>query len=128
MALFCSPEHPLAGSGPLDDTQLRQIDWIVREPGSGTRQAFERAMAGVLPNLNIRLQLQHTEGIKRAVEAGLGVGCLSRITLEDAFKRGSLVPLLAPGRDWTRQFYFILHRQKHLSRSISSWIEHCQQA
>ena len=127
LALFCAPGHPLAKEDRLSDEQLSGIEWIVREPGSGTRQAFERAMAGILPQLNIRLELQHTEGIKRAVEAGLGVGCLSSITLEDAFKRGSLVPLAAPQRNWTRQFYFILHRQKYLSRSISSWIEYCRQ-
>ena len=100
----------------------------MREKGSGTRQAFDRAMSGILSNLQLRLELQHTEGIKRAVEAGLGIGCLSRITLEDAFKRGSLVPLKAPHRNWTRKFYFILHRQKFLSSGVRSWIEHCQNA
>ena len=42
-------------------------------------------MHGLLPELHVLLELQHTEAIKRAVEAGLGLGCLSRITLEDAF-------------------------------------------
>ena len=37
---------------------------------------------------------------ERAVEAGLGVGCLSHISLQDAFKRGSLVPLNVPHRDF----------------------------
>jgi DNA-binding transcriptional LysR family regulator len=83
-------------------------------------------MSGILSNLNLRLELQHTEGIKRAVEAGLGIGCLSRLTLEEAFKRGSLVPLQCSHRDLTRKFYFILHRQKFLSHGIKSWIEHCQ--
>jgi len=101
-------------------------DWIIREKGSGTRQAFDRAMTGILSNLKLRLELQHTEGIKRAVEAGLGIGCLSKITLEEAFKRGSLVPLACPHRNWTRQFYFILRRQKFLSLGVRSWIEHCK--
>jgi len=61
-------------------------------------------MTGILSNLDLRLELQHTEGIKRSVEAGLGIGCLSKITLVDAFKRGSLVPLNAPARNWTRKF------------------------
>lgn len=127
LCLFCAPDHPLAQLENLSDKQLKAIDWIVRERGSGTRQAFDRAMTGILPELHIKLELQHTEGIKRAVEAGLGVGCLSRLTLQEAFRRGSLVPLAAPQRNWTRQFYFILHRDKYRSRGIEDWITLCQQ-
>ena len=126
LCLFCAPEHPLAGRKALDDDQLRSVDWIVRERGSGTRQAFDRAMSGILPELKIKLELQHTEGIKRAVEAGLGLGCLSALTLQEAFRRGSLVPLLAPHRDWTRQFYFILHKDKYRSRGIRDWMAMCR--
>lgn len=126
LALFCGPDHPLANNPVLTDADLLAAQWIVREQGSGTRQAFDRAMSGILPNLNLKLELQHTEGIKRAVEAGLGIGCLSKITLEDAFKRGTLVPLIASHRNWTRKFYFILHRQKYLSHGVRSWMEHCQ--
>jgi len=126
LALFCAPDHPLAFRDSLLDEDLLAADWIIREHGSGTRQAFDRAMTGILSNLKLRLELQHTEGIKRAVEAGLGIGCLSKITLEEAFKRGSLVPLACPHRNWTRQFYFILRRQKFLSHGVRSWMEHCK--
>jgi len=126
LALFCAPTHPLASLAELQDEDLLSADWIIREKGSGTRQAFDRAMTGILSNLKLRLELQHTEGIKRAVEAGLGIGCLSKITLEEAFKRGSLVPLTCPHRDWTRKFYFILHRQKFFSFGVRSWMEHCK--
>lgn len=126
LALFCAPDHPLASRDEIQDEDLLSADWIIREKGSGTRQAFDRAMTGILSNLKLRLELQHTEGIKRAVEAGLGIGCLSKITLEEAFKRGSLVPLACPHRNWTRKFYFILHRQKFLSHGVRSWMEHCK--
>jgi len=128
LCVFCAPGHPLAGRRRLRDSDLKTIDWIVRERGSGTRQAFDRAMAGILPELHIKLELQHTEGIKRAVEAGLGVGCLSALTLQDAFSRGSLVPLPVPHRNWTRQFYFIVHRDKFRSRGIQDWMALCRQS
>ena len=128
LAVFCAPNHPLAKHSTLSEQDLLAAHWIVREKGSGTRQAFDRAMTGILSNLQLRLELQHTEGIKRAVEAGLGIGCLSRITLEDAFRRGTLVPLNVPQRNWTRKFYFILHKQKFLGTGVQSWISHCQNA
>ncbi|MBZ2189972.1 LysR family transcriptional regulator [Alcanivorax sp. JB21] len=138
LMVFCSPEHPLANRAALSavglsdavlsDADLEAATWILREPGSGTRQTFDRAMHGLLPGLNVLLELQHTEAIKRAVEAGLGIGCLSRVTLAEAFRRGSLVPLPVPHRDFSRRFYFVLHRQKYRSRSITRWLELCTAA
>tara|TARA_R110002167_G_scaffold202384_3_gene406097 strand:+ start:91 stop:981 length:891 start_codon:yes stop_codon:yes gene_type:complete len=126
LVLFCAPQHPFAALGTLADKDLLRAQWIVREAGSGTRQAFDRAMHGLLPELNLRLELQHTEAIKRAVEANLGVGCLSAITLQEAFARGTLVELRAPARDWARKFYFILHKQKYRSAGIKSWLALCR--
>jgi DNA-binding transcriptional LysR family regulator len=125
LQLFAAPEHPLAGR-PLEDADLLGLPWIVREPGSGTRQTFDRAMHGLLPGLQISLELQHTEAIKRAVEAGLGVGCLSQISLSEAFARGSLVPLQAPGRDFSRELFIINHRRKYHGAAVEQWLALCR--
>ena len=126
LVVFCAPDHPLAGRPTLDDHALRAATWLVRETGSGTRQAFDRAMHGLLPHLHLLPELQHTEAIKRAVEAGLGIGCLSKVTLADEFLRGSLVPLPVPHRDFSRHFYFILHKQKFRSAGVDAWLELCR--
>lgn len=126
LVVFCAPDHPLAGKQSLSDEDLLAAQWILRETGSGTRQAFDRAMHGLLPNQTISLELQHTEAIKRAVQAGLGISCLSHIALEEAFARGALVPLAVPHRDLHRGFYFILHKDKYRSAGIQRWLELCQ--
>lgn len=126
LCIFCSPQHPLANRQTLTDADILQYPWVLRESGSGTRQAFDRAMHGILPQINITLELQHTEAIKRAVSADLGLGCLSRITVEDAFKRGDLIELAMPQRDFKRTLYFILHKKKHKSAGIQRWLEYCE--
>lgn|SRR5690606_7203691 len=126
LVVFCAPQHPLAKRAALTDSDLKAATWIVRESGSGTRQAFEKAMSGLLPELNIMLELQHTEAIKRAVEAGLGLGCISRVALQDAFRRGSLCPLAVPQRDFRRHFYFVLHRHKYRSAGMQRWLSLCR--
>ena len=126
LVVFCAPDHPLAKRARLKDEDLRAATWILRETGSGTRQTFERALAGLVPELNIRLELQHTEAIKRAVEAGLGISCLSRVSLADAFSRGALVELPVTHRSFDREFYFALHRQKYISTSVRHWLELCK--
>jgi len=127
LVVFCAPDHPFARKRALSDRDLRGAAWIVRGHGSGTRQAFDRAMRGLLPELRIALTLQHTEAIKRAVAARLGVGCVSRIALDDAIGRGSLKACRVPHRDFRRQFFFLLHRRKFRSPGIARWIELCRE-
>jgi DNA-binding transcriptional LysR family regulator len=122
LCVFSAPDHVFAKKRALRDQDLRQVDWIVREPGSGTRQAFEHAMHGLLPELRILLELQHTEAIKSAVKAGLGVGCVSRVALEDEFAAKTLVPCRVPERDFRRYFYFVLHRKKYRSPAVRKWL------
>ena len=86
LEVFAAPDHPLAKKRRLTPTDFARADWIVREPGSGTRETFDLAVAGVLPSVNIKLELSHTEAIKRAVESGLGIGCISRLALREAFR------------------------------------------
>ncbi|UTA49667.1 LysR family transcriptional regulator [Simiduia sp. 21SJ11W-1] len=128
LVCFCAPHHPLATQGQLSDAALLGARWILRESGSGTRQTFDRGMHGLLPQLDVLLELQHTEAIKRAVEAGLGISCLSRISLADAFERGSLVPLATPHRDFSRDLYIALHKQKYQGRGLRRWLAICEEA
>lgn len=127
LVVFSSPEHPLARKRTLSDADLLGVAWIVREHGSGTRQSFDRAMAGLLPELRIALELRHIAVIKRAVEAGLGVGCVSRIALAEELARGTLKAYRVPQRDFRRKFYFALHRQKHRSAALERWLALCTQ-
>jgi len=126
MVVFCAPGHPFARRRALEDADLREASWIVRERGSGTRQAFDRAMRGLLPQLRIALTLEQTEAIKSAVEQGLGVSCLSRIALEPAFKGGRLCPCRVPHRDFRRQFFFLLHKDKRRGDALTRWLDLCR--
>ena len=126
LVVFCSPDHPLSSKQALTDEDLRAGHWIVLESGSGTRQTFGRALHGLVAELDLALEPEHTEAIKRAVETGLGISCLSRVCLQEAFKRGSLVELSVPHRDFNREFYFVLHRQKYRSPGIERWLELCR--
>ena len=126
LVVFCSADHPYATLDSLSNEDLLKAKWICRESGSGTRQNFERTMSDLLPDLTILLELQHTEAIKQAVSANLGIGCLSRITLQDDFERGTLVPLKTPHRDFHRRFYFILHQHKYRTAGIDHLMMLCR--
>jgi len=126
LVVFCAPQHPLACQGQASLAELTREAWILREQGSGTRLTFDQAMRHHPGSLNIRLELEHTEAIKRAVESGLGIGCISRLALRDAFRRGSLVAVETPELDLRRQFWFIWHKQKYQTAAMREFIELCR--
>ncbi|GAB7128374.1 LysR family transcriptional regulator [Silvimonas sp. JCM 19000] len=126
LVVFAAPGHPLARQDSVSMADLVAAPWILREAGSGTRQTFDYAMRHVASGLDIRLELEHTEAIKRAVESGLGIGCISRLALKEAFRRGSLVPLDVPGLDLQRMFHFVLHKQKFRTAGVEAFIALCR--
>ena len=126
LAVFCSPAHPLAGK-KAGLKRLLAEPWILRESGSGTRQTFNFAFRHHLSELQVRLELEHTEAIKRAVESGLGLGCISRLALRDAFRRGSLVEVMAPALDLRRTFNLVWHRDKFHGAGLRAFLDLCRE-
>ena len=127
LVVFAAPDHPLAQQAEVSVDDLVGVPWILREPGSGTRQTFDYAMHHVRSRLDVRLELEHTEAIKRAVESGLGISCISRLALKDAFRRGSLVPLnVVPALDLQRMFNFVLHKQKFRTAGVEAFVTLCR--
>ena len=126
LVVFCAADHPLAQKRTLTNRDIKEAPWILREPDSGARYTFDRALAGLLPDINIYLELKHNEAIKNAVESGLGIGCLSRIVLEKNFANGDLVPLELPRRDMRRTFYFALPRQRYAQSAVDAWMDNCR--
>jgi len=74
-------DHPLAQRDPLTVEDLRPYDFIVREPGAGTRAAMEKFFEDTHVEPRMQIQLQSNETIKQAVMAGLGLGFLSMHTI-----------------------------------------------
>lgn len=121
---FCSPEHPLAHKKTLSMSDFINASWILREIGSGTRQTFDRAMAGHLSELNITLELEQTEAIKRAVAGQLGIGCISEIALAEDFDRGHFIELPSPMLTLSRTLYVAMHKHKFKTASLQRWLSY----
>jgi DNA-binding transcriptional LysR family regulator len=126
LVIFAAPGHPLAQRGQLDEADLAAADWILREPGSGTREVFDNAVLGRIPRIRLLLEFSHTEAIKQAVASGIGIGCASRRSLEDAFRTGSVVPLATPFLNLRRDLFVLIHRQKFRTQGLERFLLHCQ--
>lgn len=126
LVVFAAPGHRLATAGQATWSELAQEPWILREPGSGTRATFDQAVAGLAGTTRVRLELEHTEAIKRSVESGLGLGCISRLALREAFRRGSLVPIECAELKLARHFSFVWHRQKYRTAGMEAFLDLCR--
>ena len=99
MVVVVGTTHPLA-QRPVSRQALREADWIVREPGSGTREVIEQRLVPVLGELRFALELGNAEAIKRTVMSGFGISCLSLHVVAEELERGQLVALRAGMPPW----------------------------
>ena len=81
---------PLAGVESVAAARLETVPFIVREPGSGTREVIEAALAERGVAVRPSMVLGSTEAIKNAVALGLGVAIVSRLTIALECETGRL--------------------------------------
>jgi DNA-binding transcriptional LysR family regulator len=96
------------------DTLLEK-KWILREKGSGTRDIFLRKIKKHIPNLNIFLELAHTESIKSALSFDDTISCLSKISVAREIENKELFEVKLKGFEFCREFYLVTHKDKHKS-------------
>lgn len=110
IVMIVAADHPFASASGLPDVDhLRHEPLLVREPGSGTRRVVEEALreAGLGPReTRIVMELDSTEAIKSAVEAGLGIGFVSRWALRTA-ESPSIRVIRVQGLEIKRELRFI---------------------
>lgn len=126
LVIFAASTHPLASRETITADDLANTYWILREHGSGTREVFDNAVAGKLPTLKVRLELGHTEAIRRAVEAGIGIGCASRLTLQESLSQARIKVLATPFLDLRRSLFILRHRSKYQTRGMNQFLATCE--
>ncbi|QGZ40074.1 DNA-binding transcriptional LysR family regulator [Pseudoduganella flava] len=118
MAVVVAPGHPWARKRAMKAADLASGEWVVREPGSGTRSAFEAMLAqlGVAPaGLTVALTLPSNEAVRAAVMTGRYAAGLSELVAAPYVAAG----LLARARLQLppRPFYLLRHRERHRSKA-----------
>jgi len=115
LVVVASPEHKLVGVGSVSLQRLAEEVFVMREPGSGTRQATERFFAGRGVAIRDGMQMTRNEAIKQAVRAGLGLSVVSLHTVELELETKRLVILEVEGFPLERQWHLVYRRGRRLS-------------
>ena len=124
IVVIAAAGHPLARRR-VGVRQLNHATWVLREPGSGTREASDRWLIPHLAEMEVELELGSNEAVKRVVAAGLGLGCLSRLAVNDAIAEGWLVELATTLPPMRRTLSIVLHRARKLGTAAEGFLRHC---
>jgi DNA-binding transcriptional LysR family regulator len=115
LVLIAAPSHPIVARGTVRLRDLAGLPFIVPETGSRTRQLLERRFREAGVPIAIAMQLPGTEGVKRAVEAQLGVGMVSGFAVEAECRTGVLQRVPIEGWRLTRSMNLVYRSQKYFS-------------
>ncbi len=123
LVLLVRPDHPLAGRDRISMEEMGQQTVIAHNDPSPMRdrvlQMYEQRHAP----LNIKLALPSLDGIKRAVEMGLGVALLPRRCALAEIARGDLVEVQVPDLRSPRQVRLVHRRDTALSHAARAFLE-----
>lgn len=122
LALIVPPGHAWARRARLDLSALARERLLMREEGSATRQVTERALEQADIKIGRVLVLDHTEAIKQAVMAGLGVALVSIYAVRGELETGRLVRVRLRGLDIQRHFHVIHNEARTLTVRAQAFI------
>ncbi len=102
-------DRKFAAAGSYTFPELLEHRWILRERGSGTREAFYHQLGGMGQRLNVFMELDHTESIKHVLRNRGTLSCLSQHCVIHELARGALYPVQIEGYRFTRNLYRVMH-------------------
>ncbi|MEJ5358503.1 MAG: selenium metabolism-associated LysR family transcriptional regulator [Desulfobacterales bacterium] len=115
LQLVVPRNHPWASRREVPFSLLQQEPFILREEGSGTRQAIEEALRRAgrgIGDLRVVAEMGSTEAVRQAIREGVGVSILSELAVREDLAAGRLAALRVAGLALRRHFHLIHHRQR----------------
>ncbi len=124
LTVIASPS--LVRSGSMTLARFTAFPFVAREEGSGTRRETERILAGhgLRPeSLRQTAVFGSTDAVKEAVKAGLGLAIVSKLSIAQELRCGTLRAVRLQGVRMTRSFSIALHRKRVLPRLYQLFLE-----
>ena len=121
LVVIANINHLLTRLDHVPFARLREERLVVREAGSGTRAATERHFAEHKVDYLLGCELNSNEAIKQAVQAGLGLGVVSRHTIELELETRRLAVLPVESFPIVRHWFIVHRREKRMSAASQAF-------
>ncbi len=121
LVVIAAPGHPLARIHKIQPKQLSSETFLLREQGSGTRGVVERFFANHKLPLPAHMEMDTNEAIKQSVQAGIGIGIISRHSIELELETKRLVVLDVDHFPIVRHWYIVHRKDKRPSSAAQEF-------
>jgi DNA-binding transcriptional LysR family regulator len=121
LVVIAAPTHPLARARKIQPRQLASETFLLREQGSGTRGVVERFFASHHLALPAHMEMDTNEAIKQSVQAGIGIGIISRHGIEMELETKRLVVLDVEHFPIMRDWHIVQRKEKRHSAAAQEF-------
>ena len=125
--LICANEHPFYGRSWVSADELNGQDFILREPGSGTRAQLEEQLAEKNIAFRVKWSCSSAEAIINAVAGNHGISVISGRLVQDKYRGGALWMCSIDGLRLSRRFSLVYHKNKFHSEALDTFIALCKE-
>ena len=122
LVVIVPPGHAWAKRRDIRPAELAGQPLLVREEGSATRRVTERALQQAGVRYRVAMELDHTEAIKQAVLAGLGVAFVSTYAVRGEIATGRLRAVRLRGLRVRRHFHVLHHEARRVTASARAFM------
>jgi DNA-binding transcriptional LysR family regulator len=123
LVLVCHPQHPLAKLKSLKLAQLQGQNFIGFAANIPTRRAIDRLLKDAKVSVNMVMEFDNIETVKRAVEIEAGVAIVPHLTVAQELNKKTLAEVALEGSgDFTRLLAAIMKKHKVLSPALKQFI------
>jgi DNA-binding transcriptional LysR family regulator len=123
LVAIISVTHKWASKKRIRPQELIGEPFIASAKGSGTRAVVEGRLRQHGITLNKVMDFGNTEGVKKAVEAGLGVSILSKSVVQRELSAGLLRVLFLAGMNMKREYSYVYRKDKYLSNAAKAFLD-----
>ena len=123
LVLVAPPEHRLASLAAVSLPDLAGETWVMREPGSASRQVVEQALTTHGVAWQGHLHMPNNEAMKQAIMAGLGIGMVSRLAVMLELRHGLLCEISIANLQVDRQISVVYRTDAALSAVARAFLE-----
>lgn len=106
--------------------EFKNQHFLLREPGSGTREVFDRVIENAGFAVDPIWEAMSTTALVNGVINGLGIAVLPHRMVLGPLERGLVVAVQVDGLDFPRKFHIVYHKKKFLTTSAKAFIDLCR--
>lgn len=126
LTVICPANGYFQNGQVLTVEEFKQQKFLLREPGSGTREVFDRAAESAGFSVQPIWEAMSTTALVNAVINGLGIAVLPHRMVTGPLERGLITAVRVEGMDFCRRFHIIWHKEKYLTGSAKAFIDLCR--